>query len=192
MFKRREAIIFIILAIAITTLALLQRDKTFFIYGLLELLLYFVFACTLIYGIYRLITDRRPLSFIDKSKPLMFGLLITGFFIVLSCWMETDAGKKTVLTAGFNHDLNFVHLKLFDDNKFRLLNSGPFGGRFYRGTYILRNDTLKINNDGLRNLYPSLTFILKQQDDQSKSFHPVDTSKSMYQLYIYEDFRKNP
>lgn len=112
-----------------------------------------------------------------------------GFFFLLSYLVDTDGGKKRVITGGFDHDLNFVYFQLFDDNKFKLLNSGPFGGRFYRGKYTFRNDTLKIDNDKLKNLYPSLTFILKQKDDKRKYFDPIDTIKSMYQLYIYKDFR---
>ena len=108
---------------------------------------------------------------------------------MLSHLVDTDGGKKRVITGGFDHDLNFVYFQLFDDNKFKLLSSGPFGGTFYRGTYALRNDTLKINNDSLKNLYPSLTFVLKQKDDKRKYFDPVDTLKPMYQLYIYKDFR---
>ena len=116
-------------------------------------------------------------------------MTIIGFFFSLSHLVDTDGGKKRVITGGFDHDLNFVYFQLFDDNKFKLLSSGPFGRTFYRGTYALHNDTLKINNDSLKNLYPSLTFVLKQKDDKRKYFAPIDTLKSMYQLYIYKDFR---
>lgn len=188
MFKRRETIIFIVLTAGIIILTLLQLDQTFFIYGIGQLLLYFIFGCTLVYGVFRLIKDRRPLSFTDKAKPLILGLTIIGFFFLLSHLVDTDGGKKRVITGGFDHDLNFVYFQLFQDNKFKLLNSGPFGGTFYRGTYTLKNDTLRIDNDSLKYLYPSLTFALKQNDDKKKYFDPVDTSKSMYQLYIYKDF----
>lgn len=191
MFKRRETIIFTVLTAGIIILTLLQFDQTFFIYGLGQILLYFLFGCTLIYGVFRLIGDRRPIPFFDKSKPLILGLAIIGFFFLLSHLVDTDGGKKRVITGGYDHDLKFVYFELFDDNKFKFLNSGPFGGTFYRGTYTLRNDTLKINNDSLRSLYPSLTFVLKQKDDKRKYFDPVDSLKSMYQLYIYKDFRAN-
>lgn len=189
MFKRRETIIFIVLTVGIIILTVLQFDQTFFLYGIGQLLLYFLFGCTLIYGVFRLIGDRRPVSFIDKSKPTIIALTIIGFFFLLSHLVDTDGGKKRVITGGFDHDLNFIYFQLFDDNKFKLLNSGPFGGTFYRGTYSFYNDTLKINNDSLKNLYPSLTFVLKQKDDKRKYFDPIDTFKSMYQLYVYKDFR---
>jgi hypothetical protein len=189
MFKRRETIIFIVLTVGIIILTLLQLDQTFFIYGIGQLLFYFLFGSTLIYGLFRLVKDRRPVSFIDKSKPLILASIIIGFFFLLSYLVDTDGGKKRVITGGFDHDLNFIYFQLFNDNKFKLLNSGPFGGTFYRGTYTFSNDTLKINNDSLTNLYPSLTFVLKQKENKQKYFDPIDTLKSMYQLYIYKDFR---
>ena len=189
MFKRRETIFFLVLTVGIIILTLLQLDETFFIYGIGQLFLYFLFGCTLIYAIFRLIKDRRPLSFIVKSKPLFLALTIIGFFFLLSYLVDTDGGKKEVITGGFNHDLNFVYFQLFYDKKFKLLNSGPFGGRFYREPYSLQNDTLKIDNDSLRYLYPSLTFSEKKKDDNRKYFVTIDTIKSMYQLNIYKDFR---
>jgi hypothetical protein len=102
--------------------------------------------------------------------------------------VDTDGGKRRIITCGFNHDLNFVHVQLFKDNRFKLLNSGPFGGIFYRGTYSLKNDTLKFDNDRLRYLYPSLTFALKQNVGKQKYFDPIDTLSSEFKLDIYKDF----
>jgi len=189
MFKRRETIIFLVLTVGLIILTLLQLDQTNFIYGIGQLLLYFLFGCTIIYGLFRLIKDRRPISFIDKFKPLIFATTVIGFLFLLSYLVDTDGGKRRVITGGFDHDLNFIYFQLFDDNKFKLLNSGPFGGTFYRGTYSLQNDTLQIGNDSLRYIYPSLTFTMKQKEDNRKYFDPIDTLKSIYQLFIYKDFR---
>jgi len=189
MFKRSDTIIFILLTVGISVLTLLQINETSFIFGIGQLLLYFLFGCNLIYGLFRLLKDSRPISFFEKSKPLILALTFIGFFFLLSYLVDTDGGKKRVVTGGFNHDLNFVYFQLFDDNKFKLLNSGPFGGKFYRGKYTLRNDTLIIDNDSLKNMYPSLTFTLKQEDDKRKYFDPIDTLNKKYQLRIYEDFR---
>ncbi|MGB4772683.1 MAG: hypothetical protein WBP58_14545 [Chitinophagaceae bacterium] len=189
MFKRSDTIIFILLAFGISVLTLLQLNETLFIFGIGQLLLYFLYGCTLIYGLFRLLKDRRPVSFIEKSKPLILALTFIGFFFLLSYLVDTDGGKKRVVTGGFDHDLNFVYFQLFDDNRFKLLNSGPFGGKFYRGNYTLRNDTLTMDNDSLKNMYPSLTFTLKHEDDKQKYFDPIDSLSKMYQLRIYEDFR---
>ena len=191
MFKRRETVIFIVLTVGITILTLLQLGETFFLYGIGQLVLYFFYACTLIYGVFRFVKDRRPISLFEKSKSVILGFTIIGFFFLLSYLVDTDGGKKRVITGGFDHDLNFVYFQLFDDNQFKLINSGPFGGKFYRGKYTLNNDTLKIKNDSLKILYPSLTFILKQTGDKQKYFDPTDSLKSMYQLYVYKDFRSD-
>jgi hypothetical protein len=190
MLKRRETIIYIVLTVGIVILTLLQLDQTFFLYGIGQLLLYFIFGCTLIYNVIKLFKDKRQVSLTEKSKSLIFGLTIIGFFFLLSYLVDTDGGKKRVMTAGFDHDLNFVYFQLFRDNTFKFLNSGPFGGTFYRGTYLLRNDTLKIDNHNLKKLYPTLTLILKQKDNKTKYFEPADSLKSMYSLRIYKDFRK--
>ncbi|MES2849045.1 MAG: hypothetical protein V4685_08315 [Bacteroidota bacterium] len=188
MLKRRETIIFIVLAVGIIILTILQVNETFFIYGIGQFLLYCVFACTFIYAVIRLIRDRREVSKLTKASPLIFGVLLTGFFFLVSYLVESDGGKRKLLTAGFDHDLNFVYVQLFNDGKFKLLNSGPFGGDFYRGAYSFNGDTLRIDNGELRNIYPSLTFILKQ-DNGNKFLDPVDTLKSIYKLSVYKDFR---
>lgn len=191
MFKRRETIIFIVLTVGIIILTLIQLDEIFFIYEIAKLFLYFLVAGTFLYTIYRVAKDKRQLPFIQKSKSLIFGLSLFGFLFLISYLADTDGGKKRVMTGGFTHDLNSIYLQLFDDNKFKLLNLGPFGGKFYRGNYTLKNDTLKIDNDSLRYLYPSLTFLLKQKEDKTKYFESTDTLKAIYQLLIYKDFRKD-
>lgn len=190
MFRRRESILFLVIMVGVVILTLLQIDQINFMYGIGQIILYFLFVCTIIYAVSRMIKEHRPLSFFEKSKPLLLALTITGFFFLLSYLVDTDGGKRRVITGGFNHDLNFIHFQLFDDNQLKLLNSGPFGGNYYRGTYFLRNDTLILHNDRLRNLYPSLTLVLKQKEDKEKYFDPIDSEKSMYQLTIYKDFRE--
>ena len=155
------------------------------------MLLYCLLACTFIYAMARLIKDRRAIPLVNKAKHLMLGIILTGFAYLLSYLVDTDGGKRRLMTGGFNHDINFVHFQLFDDGRFKLLNSGPFGGNFYRGNYTLYKDTLRIDHEGLRNLYPSLTFILKEKTGNKKHFDPVDSAKSMYSLDIYKDFRTN-
>lgn len=191
MFRRRESILFLVIMAGIIILTLLQLDQINFVYSIGQIILYLLFVCTIIYAVSRLIKERRPLSFFEKSKPLLLALTIAGFFYLLSYLVETDGGKRRVIIGGLDHDLHFIHFQLFDDNQFKLLNSGPFGGNYYRGTYILRNDTLILQNDKLANLYPSLTLVLKQNEDKEKYFEPIDSEKSMYQLFIYKDLREN-
>jgi len=94
-----------------------------------------------------------------------------------------------VIIGGANHDPSFMHFQLFSDQTFKFLNSGPFGGYYYRGTYTIENDTLRLNNDKLKYLYPTLTLIYKQAEDKEKYFESVDTLKFKERLYIYIDNR---
>ena len=189
MFKRRETILFAILTTGIVTLNLLELNQLDFLLGLSRIFLYFLFLCALLYCLYRLIKDRREVSIFEKIKPLLLGIALASFFYFLSFLVDTDGGKKRILTAAVDNDINFIHFQLFGDNIFKLLNSGPFGGPIYRGSYTLIKDTLRFNNDSLRNLYPTLTLALKENANKRKYFEPVDTSKFKYVLYIQKDYR---
>lgn len=190
MFKRRETIIFLVLTVGIIILNLLELNQLDFIIGLGRLFLYFVFFCTLLYSTYRLIKDRREMPFIQKARPLIFGIILTGFLFLLSYLVDTDGGKKRIITGSANHDASFIHFQLFGDNTFKFLNSGPFGGSYYRGTYSLNNDTLRLNNDSLRYLYPNLTLVIRLADNHEKYFESVDTLKFKDRLYINTDNRQ--
>ncbi len=189
MFSRRETILFLIEGVGIVVLTFLQINETFFIYEIAKHLLYLIFGCTLIYSLIKLFRDSRQVPVFDKFKPLLFGLLLIPVFFTLSYLVDTDGGKKRMITAGFNHDLNAVFIQLFKDKSYKLVNSGPFGATIYRGTYTLYNDTLTISNKKLAGRYPSGIFVIKKDNNNKKYFDPVDTTKSQYQLYIYKDFR---
>lgn len=189
MFKRRETIIFLTLTVGIVTLNLLELNQLDYIIGLGRIFLYFVFFCTLLYSAYRLIKDSQPISFIQKAKPLIFGIILTAFFFLMSYLVDTDGGKKRLITGGANHDPSFIHFQLFSDNTFKILNSGPFGGSYYRGTYSLDNDTLRLKNDSLKYLYPTLTLVVKETGDKQKYFESVDTLKFKDKLFIKTDNR---
>jgi amino acid transporter len=182
--------IFLVLAIGIIIFTLLQLNQVFFIYGLTQLVLYLIFICTGIYALFRLLKDKRQVSLLQKAKPLLFGILLTALFFLLSFLVDTDGGKKRVIVGGANHDPSFINFQLFYDNTFKLLNSGPFGGNFYRGSYSLNEDTLKLNNDSLKYLYPTLTLVLKQSESKEKYFESLDTLKFKEKLFIKKDYRQ--
>lgn len=191
MFKKRETIIFLIVTIGIILLSILQRNEVDFFYGLVQIVLYFTFACNLIYTLVKLLKDKRQISFFKKVKSLSFGLALIGFFFFLSFLIDTDGGKKKLMVGGSNHDIFFIHFQLFSDNTFKLLNSGPFGGKYFRGTYSLQNDTLILNNDSLKYLYPNLTLALKESPEKEIYFESVDTNKFKDKLFIQTDNRNH-
>ena len=185
---RRESIIFLVVTFGIVTFTFLQLEQVDFKYEMGLIACYFVFMCTGLYVIYRLFRDKRQVSFLEKSKPLIFGITLTGFFFLFSFLVDTDGGKKRIIIGGINHDIHFIHFQLFDDNTFKFLNSGPFGGPIYRGPYSLNHDTLVLKHDSLRHLYPSLTLVLKR-DKSEKYFEPIDTMRIKDRLFIQEDNR---
>lgn len=187
MLKRRESILFIVVTIGIIILTFLQLNQIDFIYGLGQIILYFIFFCTFIYATYRLVKDKRQTPFFEKSKPLFLGLFVTGFFFLLSYLVDTDGGKKKFIVGGVDHDINFIHFQLFTDNSFKFLNSGPFGGQIYRGKYTLIGDTLSLYNDSLRYLYPTLRLV-KKTDNNKTFFEPVDSLRFKDKLYVYNDY----
>ncbi len=189
MFKRRDTIIFLLSSVGIVTLSLLQLNQVFIFYSLGQFFLYFIFFCNCIYALYRLVRDKRQISFLQKTKPLLLGLILTGILFLLSYLVDTDGGKKRIIVGGADHDPSFIQYQLFADNTFKLLNSGPFGGTFYRGTYTLQNDTLYLNNDNLKYLYPTLTLVLKQSEDKKKYFESIDTLKFKEKLSVSIDTR---
>ena len=190
MFKRQEVTVFLVLTVGIIILNLLELNKLDLIIGLGRLFLYFVFFCTVLYSTYRLIKDRRQIQF-KKAKPLSFGLILAGCLFLLSYLVDTDGGKKRIITGGANHDPSFIHFQLFGDNTFKFLNSGPFGGSYYRCTYSLNNDTLRLSNESLRYLYPNLTLVLRLAYNREKYFESVDTFKFKDRLYVNKDNRNN-
>src|ERR1700743_3838116 len=140
MFKKRETVLFIVLAIGIVILTLIQLDNSFFLFDIAQILLYFIFGLNFLYGFVRFVKDKREVPTFEKVKPLLLGSILICFFFLFSYLVQTDGGKKRLITCGFNHDLNFVNVQLFADNRFRFLNSGPFGGFINRGRYTLEND----------------------------------------------------
>jgi len=114
-------------------------------------------------------------------------LLLISSVPLITYLVDTEGGKKNIMQCNAGGDLTFVQLDLRNDGTFKLLNSGPFGGRYYRGKYTFQNDTLRIDN-GDKNLYPTLTFILKKDTIKKKKYFdpiPLDTTKeAIYKLYI--------
>jgi hypothetical protein len=137
-----------------------------------------LYAVTFIYTIYKVVKDKRPLPFLKKATPLWVAIVLA-FSFPLTYWLvQTDGGKKVVIHAGCYSDLTFLSLDLRTDNTFKLLNSGPFGGKYFRGKYLLEKDTLRIYNDSLKHLYPTGTFLMTTDSLQRRFFEYVPVNKA--------------
>lgn len=193
MFRQAETILFILYAVCIHVLTLLQLNSTFFFYGIGQFLLVLLFFITIIYSIVKIIRNKKQIPLLNRLKPLLIGLVIIPTFPLASYIADPDSGKTIIIQAYAGGDLTFVGLRLHSDGTFRLINSGPLGGQIYRGKYSLKNDTLRIDNGDL-NLYPSLTFIKKQDTTNNmKYFDPLSSNnfaEASYQLYINDNSNK--
>lgn len=189
---RREGIIFTVLSAIIIVLTVFQFNQINSVFGLAQLLLYLCFICTGIYAVYRLLNDKREIPLFAKVKPLLLGFLLVCSFFFLSFIINTDGGKKRVFTAGGNHGAGFINFQLFTDNTFKLLDASGVGGKIYRGTYSLLNDTLLLGNNELKFLYPTLKLVVKDGAGGVKYLEPVggDILKNM--LFIELNNRKTP
>jgi hypothetical protein len=134
MLRRAETILFILLACGIFLLTYLQLNQTFFIYGLAQLLLYFLFALAIIYAAYKVIKDRRPLPLSKKIKPLLFGIFLVPVFFLISWLADTDGGKRNIISASHNGDLNFMRLGLLTDIALNLFHRGRLAELFIVGS----------------------------------------------------------
>jgi hypothetical protein len=165
----------------------LQRESILLLYFLGEVLLGLLLIVTIVYSIFRILKDKRKVPFFQKLLPLIVGLITILTIPAFSFLVSKYAGKKVILKAGISGDLTSVELELRDDSTFKLINSGPFGGKVYRGIYVRQKDTLRIDK-GDTSLYPTLTFILKHDSAIQKDyFDPVqtdNTKESIYKLYI--------
>ncbi len=190
MLRKGSVVIFITVLAGIFLMKYLQRNETSMGYGLLEIVLYGCFILTLLHCIYKAFTSKVNNTVFQKFKTFVFGLILVPLFYLASWLSDTDGGKRKLITGGLFRDLYFIHFDLFSDSTFKILNSGAFGGTFYRGKYYLQNDTLRIENESLRYLFPTLAFAIKAGKDDKKYLEPCDTNKSEMQLEITNDFRR--
>lgn len=175
----------VILFLDITTFQLLQINATFFIYGIVEILCYGLFILVIFLLLFDAVVNKPNTGIKRYSLPL-FSVSLFAVTFLTGYLIKSDGGKSTLLSANVNHDLTFIHLDLYNNNSFKLLNSGPFWGQFYRGNYRLENDTLTLDNAELVYLYPSLKLVRKREN-KKEIFEPCDSNYWGNTLYINED-----
>ena len=103
-------------------------------------------------------------------------------------YLKHGGFKSVVLKAHYESRYNGIDLTLYKDNTFQLLNSGPFGGKYTRGTYKFVQDTLYMERATSPKIYPTSTFVLRINEKKEKYFEPVvqDTAFNL-SLYVAKD-----
>lgn len=182
--------IFISVLAGIIILTLLQRNQISIGYWFLQLGLYLCFIFTLVFAIYKAFKNRSRKIGFHRFGTVFFGAILIPAFFVASWLDDTDGGKTKLVSGGCFRDIYFIQFYLFGDSSFKILNSGAFGGPYYRGNYHLKGDTLRLENDSLRQLFPTLTFVMKTGVGNKKYFECTDTTTPRYPLEILDDNRR--
>jgi hypothetical protein len=106
----------------------------------------------------------------------------------MSDYLKNDGFKSVVLKADYEGTHSGINLTLYKDNTFQLLNSGPFGGKYTRGTYKFVKDTLYIDTTPRPKPYPTASFVLRVNDRNEKYFDPISNDSSLHlSLYVKKD-----
>src|SRR6187402_1397522 len=120
MYRKVTILIFVIFAFAINFLTIIQREGTFLFYGIGQLILGFLYVIALLYVIVNRFIDKSFDSSLNKSYPLIVGIVLLLTFPLVSFLIKTDGGKKNIIECGAGGDLTSVSLDLREDGTFRL------------------------------------------------------------------------
>jgi hypothetical protein len=184
MFTRIHHYLLVVLAAAILLLHIWEYNGAGMESSLWFFLLYTLYAATIIYIIYNLVKDKRPVSFLKKITPLLVGIILAVTFPVVDHLIKTDGGKEISLSAACKFNLSLLRLDLRTDGTFKIYDGGPFGGDYYRGKYQLKDDTLSIDAEPLKRMFAANTFYITTDSTQRRYFTPVvDTAANRNFMY---------
>jgi len=186
--RRTDSILLIILTGAIVSVDFNERNSTFFMTWFLMLFLYFFFVGVLIYSFIRSYRTKSPRRISIRFFPFIIGVILVPVFFLVSSYYKNNGFKSIVVQARHEGRFNSIHLTLFNDRTFQLLNSGPFGGNYIRGTYRYLQDTLYIDTDKLTKIYPTGKFVVRINNKNQKYFDPIlDKPALQLPLFIKND-----
>jgi hypothetical protein len=152
------------------------------------LVLFLFFTLVLIYSFIRSYKNRLLHPRFLRYAPFLLGILLIPVLFVVSDYVRNGGFKSVVLKASYEGRNNGINLTLYKDNTFQLLNSGPFGGKYVRGTYKFVQDTLYMEKDTLSRIIPTNTFVLRVNNKNEKYFDPViKDSNARLSLYVGKD-----
>jgi ABC-type transport system involved in multi-copper enzyme maturation permease subunit len=171
--RRTDSILLVTLTGAIILVDFNERNSTFFMTWFLMLLLYFFFVAVLIYSFIRSYRTKSPNALSLRFFPFIMGVILIPVFFVVSSYYKNNGFKSIVVEARHEGELNSINLTLFNDRTFQLLNAGPFGGKYVRGTYKYLQDTLYIDTNKLTKIFPTGKFVLRINNKKQKYFDPI-------------------
>jgi len=185
---RLDTTLLILLSASIILIEYNERNSTFFLAWLLMLVLFLFFTLVLVYSFIKSYKTRLINQQFLKFSPFILGILLVPVLFIVSDYLRNGGLKSVVLKARYEGRYTGINLTLYKDNTFQLLNSGPFGGKYTRGTYKFVQDTLYMEKDTLTKIYPTNTFVLRITGNKEKYFEPIMKDSLVHlSLYVAKD-----
>ena len=185
---RIDTALLFLLSASIILIEFNERNSTFFLAWLLMTVLFLFFVGVLIYSFVRSYNTRLIHPRILKFLPFILGSVMVPVLLLTSSYLKNNGFKSVVLKASYEGKHNGINLTLYKDSTFQLLNSGPFGGSYVRGSYRFTHDTLYMDKQELSKIFPTGQLVLKVNDQKEKYFVPVARdSSSQLSLSVGKD-----
>jgi len=188
---RIDTTLLVLLSASIVLIEFNERNSTFFLAWLLILILSSFFVLVLVYSFVRSYNSKLLHPTLFRFLPFALGFLMIPALWLMSDYLKNDGFKSVVLKADYERGHNGMNLTLYKDNTFQLLNSGPFGGHYVRGSYKFVQDTLYIDS-GKNSLSNSGKFVLRMNDRKEKFFDPISLDSANHPfLFVRKDMLTN-
>jgi len=181
---RIDTTLLILLSASIVLIEFNERNSTFFLAWLLILILAAFFVLVLLYSFVRSYYNKLLHPTLLRFLPFAIGVVMIPALWMMSVYLKNNGFKSVVLKADYEAGHNGVNLTLYKDSTFQLLNSGPFGGQYTRGSYRFAHDTLYIDTEKRTNGYAAAKFVLRVTNRREKYFDPVTIDSSNHPLLI--------
>jgi len=189
---RIDTTLLILLSASIVLIEFNERNSTFFLAWLLILILVAFFVLVLIYSFVSSYYSKLLNPTLLRFLPFAIGLIMVPALWLMSDYLKNNGFKSVVLKADYEAGHNGVNLTLYKDSTFQLLNSGPFGGQYTRGSYRFVHDTLYMDTEKRAHGDAAAKFVLRVTNRKEKYFDPVTIDSSSHQLlFVRKDMLTN-
>jgi hypothetical protein len=170
MIRLPRTILVLLLALSVAILSVAQWDRTVFVLLLLQGILALAITTIAVIEIIAAVRSWKKSPAWHKVRLLAVLAISAALMLGTSYLVRTDGGKKLWIKATASEPSGHVVLDLYSDNTFKLLHSGQISGTYYRGGYSFSDDTLQVDNERLRYLYPTLTFVLLEDKTNDATY----------------------